>query len=66
MQQQLQINHQLEIQKEFLSKYKKLLLLLLQNIEEEADFENQNFENDNINTKEVIEEEDYVEVGGAD
>ena len=36
-QQHLQINHQTEIRKEFLSKYKELLLLLLANIEEIAE-----------------------------
>ena len=35
-QQHLQINHQSDIRKEFLSKYKELLLLLLANIEEIA------------------------------
>ena len=38
-QQHLQINHQTEIRKEFLSKYKELLLLLLANIEEVAERE---------------------------
>ena len=63
-QRKLQINQQLEIQKEFLSKYKNLLLLLLENIDKYSSWEIENVTSDNKNSKEV--EEDYVEVGGAD
>ena len=64
-QQHLQINHQTEIRNEFLSKYKELLLMLLESIEEAAlrEASNPRYDSQYSKEKEVEDELAGCEAG---